>query len=48
MKSKVILNEKQKELVEKFKDILNQMKNENIGIIDNNCYLYCQYKIYLQ
>ena len=34
MKSKVILNEKQKELVEKFKDILNQMKNENIGIID--------------
>ena len=34
MKSKVNLNEKQKELVEKFKDILNQMKNENIGIID--------------
>lgn len=34
MKSKVSLNEKQKELVEKFKDLLNQMKDENIGIID--------------
>lgn len=33
MKDKLILTEKQKELVEQFKNLLNKMRNENIGII---------------
>ena len=33
MKEKLILTEKQKELVEQFENLLNEMRKENIGIV---------------
>lgn len=33
MKEKLILTEKQKELVEQFKNLLNEMRNEKIGMV---------------
>ncbi len=38
MKDKLILTEKQKELVEQFKNLLNEMKKEGIGIISEQSY----------
>lgn len=38
MKGKVILTDRQKELVDKFRNLLNQMEKENIGIISEEGY----------